>query len=462
MNGMQDNGFFELDGTHYIFYLDGTSIILFPRAPGELTPPSLYPRDDSYNIDLVGSRGIRGAIWTHSANIEHTRTLFNDVIELQAKYIYSRWDGLNIGGMDIFGEAIDDLLCLDTSTLPIEKKSNYAEAGSKIVETWSVTYRERQLQVLLLFDNTLSFRGRNNLEFHPIIRVVVPGQEDFKVLSKVYESILNFIRIIRYRLPCGNVETKLIDNSESHNRIGFMLTGKENFAFEKRYAIGGLSFWKPYIQRLLQFVFVDEDLTLNHFPIDHFHFSPHDFDPITVSRLFTAFENECHMNRSEYEDVDSSTIEKIKARIIEKIKDEKINTQTVEEKKFVDDSIDRIYQLGTSIGQKAKILRAFESVYPVLQKYLPYLLNRACDKTGTIKEWAKKLLGSIPSLRATILHDGNNSLISQDQALALVTLELIVYIQMLRRANIDDTEIEALIGFVFEFNPGNYTYLTPD
>ena len=67
---MQDNGFFELDGTHYIFYLDGTSIILFPRAPGELTPPSLYPRDDSYNIDLVGSRGIRGAIWTHSANID--------------------------------------------------------------------------------------------------------------------------------------------------------------------------------------------------------------------------------------------------------------------------------------------------------------------------------------------------------------------------------------------------------
>jgi hypothetical protein len=459
---MQDNGFFELDGAHYIFYLDGTSILLFPRKPGELTPPSLYPRDDSYYIDLVGSKGIRGAIWTHSANIEHTRMPFNDVIELQAKYIYSRWDGIDIGGIDIFGEAIDDLFFIDNITLPIEKKTNYTEAVTNIVETWSVTYRERQLQVLLLFDNTLSFRGRNNLEFRPIIRVVVPGQENFKVLSKVYESILNFIRLVRYRLPCGNIETKLIDNSESHNRIGFMLTGKENLAFEKRYAIGGLSFWRPYIQRLLQFVFVDDDLTLNHFPVDHFHSSPHDFDPITVSRLFTAFENECHMNRNEYEDVDSSTIKEIKARIIEKIKNEKNHTQTEEEKKFVDDSINRISQLGTSIGQKAKILRAFESVYPVLHNYLPYMLNRVCDRAETIKEQAKKLLGSIPSLRATILHDGNNSLISQDQAKALVILELIVYIQMLRRSTINDKEIETLIGFVFGFNPGNYTYLTPD
>ena len=459
---MQDNGFFELDGTHYVFYINGTSILLFPRIPEEFSPPSLYPGDDPYYIDLMGSRGIRGAIWTHSANIEHTRMPFNDVIELHAKYVYSRWVGSTIGGMDFFGEAIDDLFFIDNITLPVENKFNHTETGSNIIGTWNVIYRKRQLQIFLLFDNTLSFRGRNTLEFHPIIRVLVPGKEDFEILSGVYESILNFIRLIRYRIPCGNVETKLIDNSENHNRIGFMLTGKENLTFKKRYALGCLSFWSPYIQNLLQFVFADEELNLSHFPVDDFHFSPHDFDPVTVSRLFTAFENECHKNKSTYEEVDSTTIEEVKARIIEEIKNEKKDTQTEEENKFVDDCIDRIYQLGTSIGQKAKILRAFESVYPVLQKYLPYLLNRVCDTEEAIKKLAKKLLSSVPSLRATILHDGNNSLISQDQANALVTLELIVYIQMLRRANIEDKDIEVLIGFVFELNPGNYTYLTPD
>ena len=47
---------------------------------------------------------MRGAVWTHSAYIEHTSIPFNEVVELRAKYVFSRWDGINIGGIDIFGD----------------------------------------------------------------------------------------------------------------------------------------------------------------------------------------------------------------------------------------------------------------------------------------------------------------------------------------------------------------------
>ena len=142
------------------------------------------------------------------------------------------------------------------------------------------------------------------------------------------------------------------------------------------------------------------------------------------------------------------------------LKAEKKNTETEEELKFIDDSIDRISQLGTSMGQKAKIIRAFDSVYSVLESYLPFMTH-AVDLQD-YRDHTKKLLSTIPSLRASILHDGNRSLISQEQADALIILESIVYIQMLRRAGIKDDDIKKILGFVFEFNGGNYTYLTPD
>lgn len=198
---------------------------------------------------------MRGAVWTHSAYIEHTSIPFNEVVELRAKYVFSRWDGINIGGIDIFGEAIDDLFFIDNTVQPVKSKNSLKDSELNIIETWSATFRDRPLQILLLFENTLSFRGRNNLEFHPIIRIVLPGQEDLELLSGIYESILNFIRLIRYRVTCGSIETKLLDSSESHFRIGAMLTEEATPPFRTRYAMARLSFWSPYIQQLLQFVF---------------------------------------------------------------------------------------------------------------------------------------------------------------------------------------------------------------
>lgn len=203
-------------------------------------------------------------------------------------------------------------------------------------------------------------------------------------------------------------------------------------------------------------------MNLQHLPVDHLHFTPRDFDPITISKLFTAFEKECHKNKELYEQVDCSPTEEIKTRILESIKAEKKSERTDEENKFIDDSIDRISQLGTAMGQKAKLLRVFESVYPVLKTYLPHLLVGPEERQPDYKELAKNLLSIIPSLRATVLHDGNYSLISHEQTNALIILEILVYIQMLRRAGIRDGDINRIIGFVFEFTGGNYTYLTPD
>lgn len=457
---MKDNGFFSIDGAHFSYYLNDNLILLFPSTQEEFFPYSFCSNESPFYIKLEGSRGIRGAIWSHSAYVEHINTPFNQVVELKAKYVYSRWAGLSIGGMDIFGDAVDDLFFIDNNSTAVLGNFKHFNSTPNTIETWTATFRGRQLHIMLLFENTLSFHGRNNLEYHPIIRVLAPGEEDCELLSGIYESILNFIRLIRYRVTCGSIETKLIDNNSNPSRIGVMLSNQEPQLFEKRYAFAHLSFWKPYIQKLLQFTFDNEDLSLQHLPVHQFHYSPRDFDPITFSRLFTAFENECHKNAAIYEHVHVSPTDKIRARILGMLKAEKKNTETEEELKFIDDSIDRISQLGTSMGQKAKIIRAFDSVYSVLESYLPFMTHAA--DLQDYRDHTKKLLSTIPSLRASILHDGNRSLISQEQADALIILESIVYIQMLRRAGIKDDDIKKIFGFVFEFNGGNYTYLTPD
>ena len=81
---------------------------------------------------------------------------------------------------------------------------------------------------------------------------------------------------------------------------------------------------------------------------------------------------------------------------------------------------------------------------------------------GDSKNTAIGLLGSIPTMRGKILHDGDRNLLTREETSAMQLLEMVVYAQILKRAQLKDKEISKIIRFNFELEGGNYTFLTPD
>lgn len=462
---MKDNGFISLEGTNYLYYLNENNIMLFPIDEENIYPLSRFT-EEAYTLELMGSRGVRGAIWKHTAFIKQTNYSFNDIIELKAKCVFSRWESIPIGGFDLFGEAIDDLFYYGQDDVFINIDSIY-DLGEKVhvIGSWTVTYKKREVHISLQYGNVLSNQGRNILEFHPVIRVTVAGEEDMDLLYEIYECILNFVRLIRYRSTCGKIEVKLISADENRQRIGRVCINPESSPFSRRYPIASFSFWKPYIQTLLNFVISDPELDLNFFPSNSLRNSPEDYNPTTFSRIYTAFENECHKNKPLYEQVDCSAVNTVRNGIIERIKSFEAEIKsdiTAEEQKFIQKAINRVKQLDTEMGQKGKILHAFEIIRPIIEGYISFFVDgyESCHEIS--KNTAIGLLGSIPTMRGKILHDGDRNLLTREETYAMQLLEMVVYAQILKRAQLKDKEISKIIRFNFELEGGNYTFLTPD
>ena len=55
--------------------------MLFPIDEENIYPLSRFT-EEAYTLELMGSRGVRGAIWKHTAFIKQTNYSFNDIIEL--------------------------------------------------------------------------------------------------------------------------------------------------------------------------------------------------------------------------------------------------------------------------------------------------------------------------------------------------------------------------------------------
>lgn len=457
---MKDNGFVSLNKSNYSYFLKDTSILLFPAMRDEFCDILYkYYGNYSWTINLTGSKGVRGAVWKHTALIKTTNSLFNDVTELKAKCVFSRWDHAEVGGFELFGEAIDDLFFLsDIFSRENELFPNPDDPEETIIDRWTVSVGDRIITVEFLYGNILSFQGRNHRDYHPFFRVKVSGNEDLQTIYNAYLSMMSFIKIIRYRSTCGKMELKLLGRDSANNRIGSACLETDAHIFQQRYELPNYDFWKGCIQNILNLVFCDISLCLDFYPEKELYSSPEDYAPSTISKLFTAFENECHKNKELFEKIDCSNVANFRERLIDLLKQERIENLTEAEDTFLSQCIERIGQVGTQMGQTRKLINAFDFFVPIIEDIIK---SYTLDYTN-FRDAAIKYLKMIPSLRARILHDGDNTIISSEETTALKILETIVYAQILKRAKLSDIEIEKILHFNFEFMGGNYTYLIPD
>lgn len=457
---MRDSGILYYNGNKYVFALDQNVIMLYPCDPEEgLGLFGIHERE-KYKLELVGNPGVRGFVWKHTALISTTNTLQHGEYKLTAEYVFSRWDGNGIiSGMDIYGEAVDDLMALLNNQSQLFGEGTHLHSKKeKVFSSWDLTYRGEEIRVQMLIANVQNYKGRSIFEFHPVLRVYVPGAENTDKLFAIYKGLLNAIRIMRYRFPAGDINVKLWDMNDTPRKVGVMTDGvQEKADFIRRYSIAPIQFWTPYMKRLFQFCLNDDSLQLDWFPYEAQRYCPEDYDPHFFSLLFTAFEHECHRESEIYESVSTEAIDGIRELVLSDLENIKGKTKTVEELGFVEKAINSIAKLDTQIGQKKKLLRAYEYVCEGISEFINYTLL-SMDKCYK----ADEILSHIPVLRGKIVHEGGTYHFTDVDARAAKMLELIVYAQMLRRAGMEFDEIKKIIEFVFEYAGGNYTFVVPD
>ena len=457
---MRDNGIVYRNGSKYVFDLEESEIKLYPCNPYDDKGFYGIHENEKYRLELIGNPGVRGFVWRHSALVSSTNMLQHGAYLLKAEYVFSRWDGNgNISGLEIYGESIDDLMAfINTENDLFDGDHHLHSRKETVFSSWDMTFRGKRVSVQMLLANVQNYKGRSTYDFHPVFRVCVQEDDNIDTLYTIYRSLMNAVRIMRFRFPTGEISVKLWDLKDTPRKIGVMIDGApDKVSFSRRYSIAPLQFWEPYMKRLLQFCMNDDNLQLEWFPYETQRFCPEDYDPHCFSHLFTAFEHECHREPEIYESVSTDSIDDIKSVILADLENIKGQTKNEEELRFVEKTITTVAKLDTQIGQKKKLLRAYGYVCEGISDLLPIIYS---SEGKSYK--GEEMRSRIPALRGRIVHEGGNYHFSDLDAGAAKILELIVYAQMLRRAGMKIDEIKKIIEFVFEHAGGNYTFVAPD
>ena len=463
---MEDIGYWTDGQSKYSFYLNGNTILMIPAPGGEVFFP--YREKEQYFLNLTGNRGIRGAISHYSAFIVSTEWMHSGGYKLKAKYVLSSWEELPISGFDVFGDAIDDLFFFAPDRLHVKEGDLLpAYPGFQIIDTWDIQYQTYRMKVQLLFMDVLSFDGRSHMEYHPVFRVLIEDGGNAEQLIKIYEAILNAVRIIRHRYSCGNLSIKLINEHEgTAYRVGYISDycniDKENF--ENRYVILPYEKWQPFMKRMLELAINSENLNIKYFPSYTSALATEEYTPEIISLIFTAFEQECGYNKEVYETPDVTLIADIKNQVLADLEEKRNAAITQAEKDFIVSASNDIKRLGTSYGQRRKITNAAAFIKPVLMDYLSGFTDEDINDEIEEKIWeaAIKALKDLPNIRGRNLHHGAISILSEEEAKTHEMFEVLVYSQMLTRAGFTEAEISDIIKMAYERVPGNYTFIRPD
>ena len=173
-----------------------------------------------------------------------------------------------------------------------------------------------------------------------------------------------------------------------------------------------------------------------------------------MTTLFAAFENEYKINYKIYNLPNSTDIGYIKSNVIKKIRECNTGVLTEAEAVFLKQAEDRINSLGTQTGQTRKIKNVYHVIEPAIKRSAEHLFIRSALGTadGFSEKEINQIAGKIVALRSQAAHEHSILSFSEEQAEYIHFLEILVYAQMLKRAGIDDTGIELLIGVVFHCN----------
>lgn len=390
-------------------------------------------------------------------------TFDNKAIRLVPKYIFeSIGEFRAIHGFNIVGDAFDDFF--NPANYFLLKHRSGEEIGNLVygrenVDVWKIKFENMNITISLSYGEILN-RGRNSdLMLHPKLNINFDGvSNDLDFIYRAYKLIVKFIQLVRYDLDVGWYSMALVDDSGYECGKFYEI----DTPYTKQYSGHQMELnyitYKPFIGRLLQFAADNFKMPLGHLPRSSLRVNFEEYDPMTFVTIFGSFEDECRAKKDLYIKADIATVEDIRKKLIKEVKKFSKIAQTVEEKTYIEKVISRIGTTDTGVGLKKKIVNSYNVLLNALESSVPnifYLYDDDSKKNFSID----KISDSLSDLRGAIAHGDFNGKFTEAQTRQIYFLEILVYAQMLKRAGLNDSEIELILGIIFSCNIKHYNII---
>lgn len=387
----------------------------------------------------------------------HTQLHGFDSIDLYPDYIIHSISQ-KICSMEITGPAVDDFFSPSTYFFYKSRNGNknFGDIvyNNEVADKWIINYKDSKITITLYYGSVLRRGIASDLMLHPRLKIDFDETVNYNFIFCIYNSIKRFFNFILYKSECGKYDVELFGMiDDKFSSIGRLFDCElTNSTYEKQIGRICYSDYKEYVQVILQFIFNDPSICLKHLPKYGVRDWERDDIELLYTQLFTAFENECQKQKKKYNSADDSRIKSIKSRLINIIDELSTNNESDyedDEKQFIKNSRQRILQLGTQFGQKAKIVNAYGILSSSIEELLPDILYRH-KKYRSVKMLTEKQINDIAKklteMRGTIVHGGEHSALSLEDFQLINLFEVIIYAQMLDRAGISPADIKLIIS----------------
>lgn len=452
---MANTGYMTLFGVDCVFFEDAKGLLVMPKDEDQIRMLTKHITDTDVFV-----RYAYGADKYCTALIEQIRFEQSYTIRLVPKYTIKAMTDKPFSYFEIKGDAIDDFF-RPSRYFYTKAKSGDREPidlvyGNIVADCWNITFEQKPVTVTLSYGDILRHGIASDLMLHPQLKVEFPKSDDPEWLYRLYLVIIRFLQFVRYDINCGTMDIRLHGgNGKSWFNSGRIIdrhavSPKHHSFIDK----ADYCAFKPFIQRILQFAADNPNLYMHHYPENGNRFFAQDYTLLAFSSLFGAFESECHASKDIYECADDTKITSIRTQILELIDEISIDKKNTDEKQFKENARNRISQLGTQFGQKKKIAHAYEVLSHALNSSIEYIFFRPemCLQGALTSGQINKIAGEIAALRGTVVHGDFTGEFSDVQGQMLRFFEVLIYAQMLKRAQIEDDGIELIIGAIFHCN----------
>lgn len=452
---MVDTSYVTVWDTEYILVEESDGLYLIPKEKDDIQKIRPHFDDPNFVLHYSGKIGY-GSI----AYIERLQHRMNHTIKIFPKYIINRCHVESFSGFEMTGEAIDDFFCPVRYFYGRPKADERDKAdffyNHEVADKWVINFEGKTITITLTYGDILSHGIASDLKLHPKLTVEFEQTSDTMFVYHVYSCIVRFLRVIRYDTNCGKLRVDLFDcigGRFSYNgKLRDFSIGQD--LFYKGNDEVNYSCYRPYIQRFLQFAADNTQYTFYHYPTEGLRFRGIHYSAVDYMNIFAAFEAECHANENLYENADETKVQDIKDALVKQIETYPKEGLQKEETDFIKNARDRIMQQGTQYGQQRKIINAYEVLHKALDGsiknifYLPEFKLSGPLMSKDLKRIAEFLAGQ----RGAVAHGSFSGVFSDVDAQKIHFLEILTYAQLLKRAGLDDCDIERVVGAIFGCN----------